>query len=58
MFQALRDDGHPHFHKPDILSIKEYEDWMQHASHIEHFYEIRNRGRTTLQFRKVCTQAV
>ena len=57
LFQAPRNDGHPNFHKPDMLLLKEYEEWKKHASHIEHLCAIRLRGCTTLQFLQACIQA-
>ena len=58
LFHALRDKGHPFFYKPDILLIKEYEEWKQYPNHFEHLYTMRVLGCTGLQFRKLFTQSI
>ena len=36
LFKGLKDAGRPHYLRQDPDLLKEYEDWREYVSHIEH----------------------
>ena len=58
LFKGLKDEGRPRYLRPDADLLKEYEDWREYVSHIEHLYALRTNGCTGLAFRKACDRSV
>ena len=58
LLKGLKDEGRPNYLRPDADLLKEYEDWREYVSHMEHLYALCTNGRTGLAFRKACDRWV
>ena len=58
VYKGLRDDGRPHFLRPDVELLKEHTEWKEYAAHIDQLYAIRIKGCTGHSFRQACVRAV